>query len=75
MPTPPLTPAQECVPKIGDVIRTATPLNCDSLTHRAGDYLRCELLTESSVEYARELVASGRWVIEGQTAAAASERK
>lgn len=54
------------VPKIGDTIRTAKPLNCDSLTHRAGDYLRVRLLTPAAVEEARLLVAIGRWVIEPQ---------
>lgn len=50
-------------PKIGDVIRTATPMRFDSLSHRAGDYLSVELLTREAAAEAVELVASGRWVI------------
>ena len=50
-------------PKIGDVIRTATPLRCDSLTHLAAQYLSVELLTREAAARAAELVASGRWVI------------
>lgn len=51
------------VPKIGDVIRTATPLRTDSLTYRAGDYLYAKLSSQAALDFARELVASGRWVI------------
>lgn len=52
--------------KLGDIIRTADPLRCDSLTNRAGDYLRMQLLTPASVAEARDLVRTGRWVIESE---------
>lgn len=57
-------------PKIGDVIRTATPLRTDTLTHRAGQYLHAELTTREAAAHAVELVASGRWVIVDPKAAA-----
>lgn len=51
-------------PRVGDTVRTAKPLQCDSLDARAGDYLRVYLATEASADEARKLVASGRWIVE-----------
>lgn len=50
-------------PVIGDVIRTAKPLNCDSLSCRAGQYIHMQLNNENDTAHARDLVASGRWVV------------
>lgn len=52
------------VPRLGDVLVTTKPLNCDSLTHRAGEYLRVRLSTPRAVELARTLVALGTWRVE-----------
>lgn len=50
-------------PQLGDLIRTAKPLNCDAVTYRAGQYLLVLLSTPAAAEEARHLVASGRWVV------------
>ena len=51
------------VPKVGDTIRTAKPMNCDSPLHRAGQHIHLTLTTPEAVEEARRLIASGRWVL------------
>ena len=52
------------VPKVGDVIRTAKPMNTSTPNVPAGSHLRIKLLTEAAVEHARHLVASRRWCVE-----------
>jgi hypothetical protein len=51
-------------PKLGDTIRTATPMKCDTPLYRAGDFLRVRLDTTKAVDEARKLIAAGRWVVE-----------
>lgn len=48
--------------KPGDVIRTTTPMNCDAVTVRAGEYLHAQLTNHRDCAYADTLIASGRWV-------------
>jgi hypothetical protein len=50
-------------PQLGDTIRTAKPMNCDSLLNRSGEYMYAALLTPASVEEGKRLVATGRWVV------------
>lgn len=45
--------------KIGDVIRTARPMNVIN----AGSYLHAELSTPEAVTYGQRLIDSGRWVL------------
>lgn len=51
-------------PRVGDTLITTTPLNCDSLLHRAGEYLRVELTNKEQLPVAFDLVRSGGWKIE-----------
>lgn len=55
------------IPKLGDTIRTAKPLNCGTPTQPPGTHLRVRLETPEAVEFARHLIAAGTWVVEPRT--------
>lgn len=50
-------------PRLGDRITTVEPFRTDTPMIAAGSRAVVMLATEASVEYARYLIASGRWMI------------